>query len=426
MLTSEQSIVVYDRGRAMPDRLTRSAHGPYLAYAERMLAVYREGIGRTRRELHRAVEFILEDEAGCEVRRLRAFTKLLDDTGRFDTDPDGKASKLRLRVFEHAAKLHPLVGVPDRLFETGEQEAKTRIARELGLAWTELEAGLYADVLDHQPLRSFEGYPSPAVLLSRYNVAQLQATLYRALRMEVTARADFKTILRYLKLARLLHEVRKLGASAYRITISGPLSILQETRRYGVNLARFLPSLLACKDWEMTAFLRTPWGGQATLQLSSRDGFRSHLPPPEEFDSTLEKEFAQKFGAARGGWMLHREAEIVHEGQTAFIPDFVFRHEDGTEVLFEIVGYWTPEYLEHKREILRRFRSQRIVIAVPAKSLREEPKLQAGVVVYKTAIKVEPVLEALERARIHSPVPCSQRPKAGPNAQTGIAHHEHE
>jgi predicted nuclease of restriction endonuclease-like RecB superfamily len=426
MLTSEQSIVVYDRGRAIPDRLTRSAHGPYLAHAERMLAVYREGVGRTRGELHRAVWAILQDEPDCEVRRLRAFAKLLDDAGRFDTDPDGKASKLRLRVFEQAAKLHPLVGVPDRLFETGEETAKAQIARELGRAWPELEAGLYADVIDHQPLRSFEGYPSPEALLSRYNVAQLQAALYRALRMEVTARADFKTILRYLKLSRLLHEVRKLGASAYRIDISGPLSILQETRRYGVNLARFLPPLLVCKDWEMSALLRTPWGGQATLSLSSRDGFRSHLPPPEEFDSTLEQEFALKFGADRGGWTLHREAEIVHEGQTAFIPDFVFRHEDGTEVLFEIVGYWTPEYLEHKRETLRRFRSQRIVIAVPAKSLREKAKLPAGVVVYKTALKVEPVLEALERARIQSPAPHSQGRPTGPDAQTGIAQHEHE
>ncbi len=42
------------------------------------------------------------------------------------------------------------------------------------------------------------------------------------------------------------------------------------------------------------------------------------------------------------------------EGQTAFVPDFVFRHEGGREVLFEIVGFWTPRYLERKRETLAR------------------------------------------------------------------------
>lgn len=399
MLTSEQSIVVYDRGRAIPDRLSQSAHGHYVAHAERMLEVYRGGTGRTRRELHRSIEAILADEADCEARRIRAFAKLLDDAGSFDTDPEGNSSKLRLRVFERAAKFHPLVQIPDRLFETSEAAAKAQIAGELGRTWPEIERELYADVIDLQPLRSFEGYPSPAALLSRYNVAQIQAALYRARDMVVTARSDFKTILRYLKLARLLHEVEKLGPSSYRIKISGPLSILRETRRYGVNLARFLPPLLACKDWEMNALLETPWSGQATLSLSSRDGFRSHLPPPEEFDSSLEKEFFKKFGEVREGWRLLREAEIVHEGQTAFIPDFVFRHEDGTEVLFEIVGFWTPEYLAHKRETLRRFRAKNILMAVPARSVRENAEIPRDVLVYKSALKVAPILEALERVR---------------------------
>jgi len=39
MLTSEHAIVVYDRGRACPDRLERKGHAHYVAYAERMLAM---------------------------------------------------------------------------------------------------------------------------------------------------------------------------------------------------------------------------------------------------------------------------------------------------------------------------------------------------------------------------------------------------
>ena len=403
MLTSEQSIVVYERGRAIPDRLNQSVHRHYVAHAERMLQIFRSGTGRTRRELHRAIEAILSDEPNCEPRRIRAFAKLLDDVSKFDTDREGKASKLRHAVFEQAARFHPLVRSADRLFETVEEEAKAQIAKDLKRQWSDIERDLYADVIDLQPLRFFEGYPSAGALLSRYNVAQIQASMYRAQKMVIVARSDFKTILRYLKLARLLHEVEKLGLSSYRIKISGPLSILQETRRYGVNLARFLPSLLTCKDWEMNAILQTPWGGKATLSLTSKDGYKSHLPPPEEFDSTIEKEFAEKFGQAREGWNLHREAEIVHEGQTAFIPDFVFKHDDGTQILFEIVGFWTPEYLAHKREILRRFRRQRILIAVPARSLRENATIPQDVLVYKSKLKVSPVIEALERMRTLGP-----------------------
>ena len=54
---------------------------------------------------------------------------------------------------------------------------------------------------------------------------------------------------------------------------------------------------------------------------------------------------ADKFGPTRDGWQLIREGEILHEGQKTFVPDFTFRHEDGTQVFLEIVGFWTPEYL---------------------------------------------------------------------------------
>ena len=233
-----------------------------------------------------------------------------------------------------AAQHHPLVRERDRLFERTEDEVKAEIAREIGRPWPEIEAGLYADVMQFQPLREFIGYPDAGALLSRYNVAQVQAALYRATSMTIEATDDFKTVLRYAKLARLMHEIKRVKGGGCRIYFSGPASVLSETRRYGVNLARFVPALLACKGWRMTATVETPWGGKAKLALSDADGLRSHLPPPEEFDSSVEEGFARKWGdGPRDGWTLHREAAVVHHYQTAFVPDFVFRHEDGTEVL---------------------------------------------------------------------------------------------
>jgi len=400
MLTSEHAIVVYSGGRAVPDRLQRKRHAHYVAFAERMLAIYRSGIGRERRALHRDVETLLADEPDCPVRRIRAFSKLLDDAGTYQADPKREAARVRLRVFTAAAPLHPLVKSKDRLFEHEEAETKAAIAAALGLEWDEIDRRLYADVVSFQRLESFQGYPDAAALLSRYNVAQLQACLYAAERMTVTATRDFKTILRYAKLARLLHEVRRGGPSEYVVELSGPASVLRETRRYGVNFARFLPALLACKGWEMTATLQTPWRTRAVLTLSDKDRYTSTLPPPEEFDSTVEEGFARKFGETRDGWRLEREAEVLAEGQTVFVPDFVFRHEDGTTVPFEIVGFWTPEYLAKKRETLRRFGGHNILLAVPERSLREGAEPGPGVVVYKTAIKIEPIMAALAKMRV--------------------------
>ena len=150
MLTSEHAIVEYESGRAVPDRLVTGKHRHYPQYAQRMLEIYRQGIGRRRRELHRQVEAVFAEEPDCPIRRIQAFCKLLDDKSVYQTDSRGQAAQLRLKVFSLAAKLHPLVTAPDRLFEHAEAETKAKIAAQLGMPWPEIEAGLYADVMAFQ------------------------------------------------------------------------------------------------------------------------------------------------------------------------------------------------------------------------------------------------------------------------------------
>ncbi len=252
-------------------------------------------------------------------------------------------------------------------------------------------------MIEYQRLDKFEGFEDPINLLTEYNLAQLQACLYQATQVTITATEDFKTILRYAKLARLLHRIDRIGPSRYGIVFSGPVSVLHETRRYGICFARFLPALLACRGWRMEAILQTRWKTTARLILSDQDQFSSHLPPPEEFDSSVEESFAKRFGPCRNGWRLIREGQILYDHQTACVPDFMFRHDDGTEAGLEIIGFWTPEYLEHKRQLLRRFKNTRMLIALPEKYLKSDAKLDESFIAYKTSIPIEPVLAVLEK-----------------------------
>ena len=388
MLTRDLAIVRFERGRVVPDLLCRAEHTRYPAYARQMLAVYREGTGRARRDLHREVERVFEGEADCDPRRVRAFCRLLDQESEYGVPARGEGAALRLTVFTRAAELGA---------GRSPGEVRTTIASEVGRPWPEVEGDLFSDAPGLQRLAAFRGSAEPEVLLSRYNVAQVQACLYRAERATVVATDDFKTILRYAKLAGLLHEIRRLGPERYRIDLAGPASVLRQTRRYGVRFACFLPALLACRGWRLDAVVRAPWGGHARLCLSSRLGLRSRHPEPSEFDSGVEERFARAFGGMRDGWKLLREAEVLWEGQTAFVPDFVFRHEDGREVLFEVVGFWTPRYLERKRETLSLFSRHRILVAVPRETVRRGWQVSRDTVVYATAPRVEDVLGALRR-----------------------------
>lgn len=410
MLTREQGLAVFDfaQGRLLPDRLTRATHAQYVDYARQMLELYRGGCGRTRQELHRGVADILAAEEDCPVRRVAAFAKLLDDASEFTRDRTGAAARLRQEVFRRAARFHPLVQAPDRLFEHGELAVKTQIAAELGTTWEELDSRLFADVIEFHRLERFPGYPDPVALLSRYNVAQVQTALYGAVSLTIWATGDLKTILRYAKLARLLHTIHRHPDGSWQIRLDGPASVLRETQRYGVLLAKFLPALIACRGWRMVATVpvgRSGW--RLRLLLSEQDGLRSHLPPPDEFDSEVEEAFARRWGPdPREGWMLRREDDVLVAGQTAFFPDFTFEHADGRRVHLEIVGFWTPEYLTAKAATLERFAEHRVLVAV-AQSLTDAlPPLPDPPLVYKTRLKVEDVVERLRAV----PGPAIMRP----------------
>ncbi|MBM4003460.1 MAG: DUF790 family protein [Planctomycetes bacterium] len=399
MLTSEMGIQEYDfaRGLLIPDRLMQSTHAGYLGYAERMLGVYRQGIGKVRRDLHFAVQDIFADVEDCPTRRITAFCKLLDDASDYASDKAGEAVKLRQRVFQLAARYHPLVSSVDRLYEHSEPVVKQKIATALERPWDWISTHLFADVIEFHVLNQFRGYDSASALLARYNVAQVQVALFRALEMVVWAQRDLKSIVRYAKLARLMHSIQRLPDGEYELRFDGPASVLRETRRYGVAMARFLSGLIACEDWRMQATIRIPRIAQALqLRLAAADRLRSPAPAPEEFDSDLEAEFARRWGTEpRDGWRLEREAEILSRGQRVFIPDFVLRHDSGTQVLLEVVGFWTPEYLQSKAETLQLFRDTPILLAVAESTVHRLPPLPAAPMLFKSAIRPEEVLERL-------------------------------
>ena len=398
MLTKGHAIADYKKGRILPDRLSRQKHAHYLQYAERMLEVYRQGVGKPRHGLHRSIRHILEKEPDCPSRRIDAFCKLLDDVSVYDRDRGRKAANLRKKVFRLAAPYFPLVSSVDRLFDNSEKAIKEKIAQEIKKPWETIEQLLFADVPEYHKLREFNGYPGARELLSRYNVAQVQAALYRAVDMTLWASRDLKSILRYAKLARLMHTIFHEGQGRYRIYFDGPASLMRETRRYGVALAKFLPALLACKEWRLHAHIKTGRRGYTVyLTLTSEDGLKSHLPEPEAFDSGFEENFAEKWGEEeRGGWSLERESELLHHGQKVFFPDFILRHEDGRKVYLEIVGFWTPEYLKAKLETLRLFRNHNILIAIAESVAQNAPELPLDVIRFKSSLKLKDILENLK------------------------------
>jgi predicted nuclease of restriction endonuclease-like RecB superfamily len=395
MLTKSEVEYVWANGAVTSGRIMKE-QPHYENYAAELLALFSDGIGKTRKELERGVEEILEKCDECSLTRIHAFFKLLIEVSEFETDPNKTAAKIRRKVWETAAPLHPL-STTKAMFGKEEAFARQEVSSALEMPWEEIEKKFFIDVIEFNTLKSFSGYPSPKHLLNRYNIAQAQSLLLFATSLKVSATKDFKLILRYAKLAKLLFSIQKTGENQYELNFFGPASVLRETTRYGGSMGKFLPSLLRLEGWMMRAQLALPYA-KTSFSLSPSDKLRPIESKEEEFDSSIESTFAKKWGSERrDGWLLQHEDEILWRGQRSFIPDFSFSHQDGRKVLFEIAGFWTPEYEAAKRETLRMFSDATIILAVPETSADSYGDLGVPLVVYKTGIKLDALLEKLSK-----------------------------
>jgi predicted nuclease of restriction endonuclease-like RecB superfamily len=267
----------------------------------------------------------------------------------------------------------------------------------------ETVARLYADYPEFHRLTEFPADYTAERLRADYDLGQAQALLYSATEVVVDARRDFKHILRAARLARLVTRLDRAGRG-YRITLDGPNSVLRKTRAYGADFARFLAALVRAQEWRLTAdiVLRRGWR-PFTFALSSADRLGADRPAPPLFDSEVEEAFARAFGGEREGWRLSREAVVLKVASTLLVPDFLLTHADGTEVVLEIAGYWTPEYIEEKFRKLAGVRGPHLVVAVPKALALRAGELPATVIPFRTRLLVRDLLPRLEALRATGP-----------------------
>jgi predicted nuclease of restriction endonuclease-like RecB superfamily len=393
MLTAAHRVYHWDRRTSSisSDRLEDEA----LPFLERALAVYRARIGQARGQVRNAARLALE---GCRPDRVEPIVKLLDDMATYEWPRASRCAERRVGVFEAAAARHPLLAP---------EAAATLLASAFtaaGIDPDEAVAFLYADYPEFHRLAAFPSTYAAETLRADYDLAQAQALLYSATQVTVEARRDFKHILRYARLARLLHRLERTRAG-YRFVLDGPSSVLRRTRAYGVDFARFLAALVRLQGWRLQAEIELRKGWRPfTFSLAATDKLGEGRGTVPEFDSRLEESIARKFGRAREGWQLRREAVVLEVGGGAtLVPDFVFRHEDGTEVVLEIVGYWTPEYLADKFSRLSRAGGVNLVVAVPQPLALRAGGLPAAVLPFKRRLLLRDLMPRLEAFRGRRP-----------------------
>lgn len=241
----------------------------------------------------------------------------------------------------------------------------TATAASFGVTAGELEEALFADLPSEGIVRAPALVPEVGELVLRTNLAIAQAALMRAAVVHLRVEGAVRPIVRLAKLRGLLCTITDASpAEAPVLEVSGPFALFRHTLLYGRALAGLLPQLAWTARFELRASVRLR-GRIVDVDLASgMPLFPATAPAP--FDSRLEERFAADLGALTTDWDLLREPEPVRAGGTLIFPDFLLRHRIQTDrrVLVELVGFWTPEYLEQKVARLRQAQAGPIVLCV--------------------------------------------------------------
>lgn len=360
MLTGTQVRVRFAKQRVIPVYLPTDDPS-WQAVAERLLDQFRGREGTTRGALAEETDALFGGAANQPV--YQGLARLLEDRCEFAVQACGEPEELRRLTFEAAAHRRKNASLP---FD------RRTILEGIGLPLEQpaeaIDQSLFADLKSEQKLVRFQDI-SAVRLLERYNVALAQAIILRSTQVEVGLQgitpARCRQLCRRIKFHRLVCEIESRGQELI-LRLDGPLSLFSATQKYGLQLAMFLPAVLACPRFELKAEVR--WGVQRkekTFVLTHTDGLVASGTDPGQYVPPELALFVDLFRKKVAHWDLAEEGEIFRLGNHYWVPDFrMTERKSGRVVYLEVLGFWRRSSLDIYLERLRRDATIPFVLAV--------------------------------------------------------------
>lgn len=381
MLTGDLLQFTRRSGRIHP-RQVNPADPRLQAAAEGLIGLFQAHLGLRRGDLDEALARFVPP--GLEPKRVRGLARLLWERCESQVSAAADPPALRQALFDAAAA--GWTGASDAGTPTWRAALVERVGQTRGLAPTQVDDALYADLEENQFVTAFDA-PTPERLLYRYNVAQVQGILLRADRVHIRAfwpsPQRMRQLLRYLKFFRLLFTVEMVATSGkawLELTVDGPLSVLEGATRYGLNLAQFFPALLLWEgQWRLTAEVRMRRRGTTdVLEVEPHPALRSHYPDHGQWVPEDVRGFVSAFNATPGAWhAAPAEDVLLLPGNAFLVPDYQFTHSaTGRRVVLEHVVHSTGERIASLLERMRTVAAERYALAARhAPSLPHSPWL---------------------------------------------------
>lgn len=424
----------------------------YRETARELIDLFEAHLGEPKGDLDDAIDELTV--ADTDYKIVRGLAKLLEDECEFEVVAAANPRDIRRQLFERANEQYPIVRQPTLGEDTRKLDVYSTVADEFGISLEDCYTGMYADLEANKRLvrlgnrtvdddqestdeaattrltgSSEAEYDATHLtvdwLLHRYNLALAQAVLYDATEMRIRVWDNFGTVFGYVKLFGLMHRIYPIDANGTRVAstdmadgyeavLDGPASLFSQSRKYGIRMANFLPALPHCERWELAAdiLIDETIGETRPFTLDHTADLETYYSAGNRYDSDVERTLAEKWERANTDWELVREDDVFDLGAEVMFPDFAIEHPDGRRAVLEIVGFWTPEYLEKKLEKIQAVNADNLIVAVSENldcSSEDIALTDDRVLWFKTGIHVYDVVDLAERYAVESPAWTSNR-----------------
>ena len=282
---------------------------------------------------------------------------------------------IRQKLFEESSKQGLALSIPQR------KDIIQQIATQMHISSDDVKNIMWSDKDENLVLTQFDIINTKDLILW-YNLSLFQTLLFKCTRLEFYVKGGiyWKQVLRNVKRYGLMYNLEYYSDGnsddddSIKCVLEGPLSLFKMTDRYGTSMAKLLPSIVGTPIWKINGsivkkyddgqkiysfelsnddtqeFLRSTI--DVTFQNDGNDAGNNAYDDNYVYDSSTETAFAKRFHQHfdqndKFTWKLSREPDPLIADGKAMIPDFLFERF-GRKVYFEIVGFWTKEYLERK------------------------------------------------------------------------------
>ena len=233
---------------------------------------------------------------------------------------------------------------------------------------------IYGDLPDFELLTAFREL-EPGELLCRYNTALVQGLLMNTSQLTIdlpeAETAELRKLVKFMKFFRLLAEIDAPRPGELRLQVSGPFALLENSRKYALQLASFFPAVLKMKRFRLEAEIRLP-NRTGKLELSEKANLVSHYRELAAYVPEEIRIFHRVFRERCSDWTIVGDTPFINTGGEICFPDLSFRRTDGRVCHLELFHRWHRGALPRRLAFLDEHPQTPLILGVDRAAVADE------------------------------------------------------